>query len=61
MDHIDKHLASGAVNMAYLPLIRASMLIAKRLLNKYNNMTDYSEVYRIAMGKLSFITLESHN
>ena len=61
MDYIDKHLASGAVNTAYLPLIWASMLIVKRLLNKYYDMTDYSEVYCIAMGKLSFITLESHN
>ena len=32
------------------------MLIGKRLLNKYY-MTDYSEVYRIAMGM--FISLSS--
>ena len=55
MDYINKHLASGALNMAYLPTIQAFMLIRKRLLNKYYNMMDYSEVYRITMGKLSFI------
>ncbi|KIJ90205.1 hypothetical protein K443DRAFT_37414, partial [Laccaria amethystina LaAM-08-1] len=49
MDYIDKHLASGAVNAKYLPSIRASMLLGKQLLNKYYNMTDHSEVYRIAM------------
>ncbi|KAF8811402.1 hypothetical protein BYT27DRAFT_7221544 [Phlegmacium glaucopus] len=50
MDYIDKHLASGSLNTKYLPSIQASMLIGKRLLNKYYNMTDHSEVYRIAMG-----------
>jgi len=53
MDYIDKHLASGALNPKYLPSIQASMLIGKRLLNKYYNMTDHSEVYRIAMGMFS--------
>ena len=53
MDYIDKHLASGALNAKYLPSIQASMLIGKRLLNKYYNMTDHSEVYRIAMGMFS--------
>ena len=50
MDYIDKHLASGSINTKYLPSIQASMLIGKQLLNKYYNMTDHSEVYRIAMG-----------
>jgi hypothetical protein len=53
MDYIDKHLASGALNPKYLPSIQASMLIGKRLLNKYYNVTDHSEVYRIAMGMFS--------
>ena len=62
MDYIDKHLASGAVNAKYLPLIQASMLIGKQLLNKYYNMTDHSEVYRIAMGMFSsFILLSVSN
>jgi len=50
MDYIDDHLASGSLNPKYLPSIQASMLIGKKLLNKYYNMTDHSEVYRIAMG-----------
>lgn len=55
MDFIDKHLATGSINTKYLPSIRASMLIGKRLLNKYYNMTDHSEVYRIAMGMNIFL------
>jgi len=50
MDYINKHLASGSIDMKYLPSIQASMLIRKQLLNKYYNMTDHSEVYWIAMG-----------
>jgi len=50
MDYINKHLASGSINTKYLPSIQALMLIRKQLLNKYYNMTDHSEVYRIAMG-----------
>ena len=62
MDYIDKHLASGAFNAKYLPSIQASMLIGKRLLNKYYNVTDHSEVYRIAMGMFSsFILLSVSN
>jgi hypothetical protein len=58
MDFIDKHLASDALNAKYLPSIQASMLIGKRLLNKYYNVTDHSEVYRIAMCMfISFIPL----
>ena len=54
MDFIDKHLATGSTDPKYLPSIQASMLIGKQLLNKYYNMTDNSEVYRIAMGKKPF-------
>ncbi|KAF8816062.1 hypothetical protein BYT27DRAFT_7208991 [Phlegmacium glaucopus] len=49
MDYIDKHLASGSLDVKYLPSIQASMLIGKKLLNKYYNMTDHTEVYHIAM------------
>ena len=31
--------------------MRAALGIGKRTLNRYYNKTDYSEVYRIAMGK----------
>jgi hypothetical protein len=50
MDYVDKHLASSSLDAVYLPSIKASMLIRKRLLNKYYDLTDHSEVYRIAMG-----------
>ena len=45
MDYINKHPASGALNMKYLLLIQASMLIRKQLLNKYYNMTNHSKFY----------------
>jgi len=57
MDYIDKHLASGALNVKYMLLIQAAMLIGKQLLNKYYNMSDHSEVYRIAMGTFSSVIL----
>jgi hypothetical protein len=60
MDYIDKHLASGSLNTKYLPSIKASMLIGKQLLNKYYDMTDHSEVYRIAMGMSIFDLLVSY-
>ena len=51
MDHIDKVLATAADNSFKLsPAIRAALAIGKTTLNKYYNLTDQSEVYRIAMG-----------
>ncbi|KAA1479017.1 hypothetical protein DENSPDRAFT_751545, partial [Dentipellis sp. KUC8613] len=49
MDHIDQHFATEALNTKLNPAIRASISIAKRTLNRYYNLTDHSEVYRIAM------------
>ena len=51
MDHLDQHLASSAVNLSLPASIRSAATLGKRTLNKYYNMTDLSEVYRIAMGK----------
>ena len=50
MDHIDTHLATATQNLTYSPSIRAALAIGKKTLNWYYNKTDYSEVYRIAMG-----------
>ena len=50
MDHIDAHLATAAQSAVYSPSIRAALAIGKETLNRYYNKTDYSEVYRIAMG-----------
>jgi hypothetical protein len=51
MDHLDQHLASSAVNLSLPASIRSAATLGKHTLNKYYNMTDLSEVYRIAMGK----------
>ena len=51
MDHLDKVLATAADNSSkFSPAIRAALAIGKTTLNKYYNLTDQSEVYRIAMG-----------
>jgi hypothetical protein len=55
MDHIDAHLATAAYSTTYSMSIRAALVIGKRTLNRYYNKTDYSEVYRIAMGMLRSI------
>ncbi|KAF8814886.1 hypothetical protein BYT27DRAFT_7081586 [Phlegmacium glaucopus] len=49
MDHLDQHLATCALKVEYAPSIRAAVTLGKWMLNKYYDMTDYSEVYRIAM------------
>jgi len=56
MDHIDSHLATAARNIGYSASIRAALAIGKKTLNRYYNKTDHSEVYRIAMGKVSHTT-----
>jgi hypothetical protein len=53
MDHIDVHLTTASQNVRYSPAIRASLALGKAHLNKYYDMTDHSEVYRIAMGECS--------
>ena len=51
MDHIDAHLATAIQNSKYSPTICASLALGKAHLNKYYDMSDHSEVYRIAMSK----------
>jgi hypothetical protein len=53
MDHIDKHLATAALDPKYPLAVKAALAIGKRTLNRYYNKTDYSEVFRIAMGLFS--------
>ena len=50
MDHIDKHLATAALNPDYPMAIKAALVIGKKTLNRYYNQTDHSENFRIAMG-----------
>jgi len=50
MDHIDETLTNNSLNPEFEPSIHTALGIAKKILNKYYNATDQSEVYRIAMG-----------
>jgi hypothetical protein len=49
MDHIDKHLATAAIDNDYPLAIKAALVIGKKTLNRYYDKTDHSEVFRIAM------------
>jgi hypothetical protein len=51
MDHIDTHLATATQTTSYSTSIRTALAIGKKTLNRYYDKTDYSEVYRIAMGR----------
>jgi hypothetical protein len=51
MDHIDETLTTSSLNNKYSPSIRAALSIGKKTLNRYYNVTDQSEVYRIAMSE----------
>ncbi|KAG2338200.1 hypothetical protein BDR05DRAFT_978260 [Suillus weaverae] len=50
MDHIDEKLTSYSHNKKYALSIRAAVELVKKTLNHYYELTDSSEVYRIAMG-----------
>lgn len=50
MDHIDEKLTSYSRNKKYSLSIRTAVQLAKKTLNRYYELTDSSEVYRITMG-----------
>ena len=52
MDRIDEHLATSAEDIGYSVAIHSALAMGKCTLNRYYNKTDYSEIYRISMGKL---------
>jgi hypothetical protein len=54
MDHIDEQLSNYSLTQRFEPSIRAALGLAKKTLNRYYNLTDDAEVYRIAMGKCFF-------
>ncbi len=56
MDHIDNQLASDVDDDRYPPSIRLALLMGKRTLYRYYDITGRSEVYRIAMGRVYFTT-----
>ncbi len=52
MDMIDKVFTTAAVNNTeFSAPIWSSLLVAKKTLNQYYQLTDNSDVYRIAMGE----------
>jgi len=52
MDGLDEQLTNNSLNCARFNMsIYTSLGVTKRTLNRYYNMTDWSEVYRIAMGE----------
>jgi hypothetical protein len=55
MDLIDRHLTTASLNPKYDPSIQAAVTVGKTHLNKYYDMSDHSELYRIAMGMFRFI------
>jgi len=50
MDHVNQVLTTASLNHNYTLAIRAAMATAKKTLNRYYELTDHSDVYRIAMG-----------
>jgi hypothetical protein len=51
MDIIDKKLTTDSLNRSKFEApIRAALGLAKKTLNRYYNLTDSVEVYRITMG-----------
>ena len=59
MDYIDQQLSASSLNPRYSASIKASITLRKKTLNQYYNMTNHSEIYRIAMGKL-LVIFHSH-
>ncbi|KAI0755861.1 hypothetical protein BC629DRAFT_1257884, partial [Irpex lacteus] len=49
MDRIDEHLATISVDKKYSASIRAAASLGKKTINRYYDLTDGSESYRIAM------------
>jgi len=51
MDYLDQQLTTSALDTKYSKPIKASIALGKKTLNRYYDMTDQSEIYRIAMGQ----------
>ena len=50
MDHIDNYLATTIRDRSVSDGLRGALTLGKHTLNRYYNMTDSSDIYRIAMG-----------
>jgi hypothetical protein len=53
-DYLDQQLTASALNPKHSASIKASITLGKKTLNRYYDMTDHSEIYRIAMGNLIY-------
>jgi hypothetical protein len=53
MDYLDQQLTTSSLDARYSKSIKASIALGKKTLNRYYDMTDQSEIYRIAMGSYS--------
>lgn len=51
MDLIDARMTTYSRDTKYSPSIHAAVRLAKKTLDRYYELTDTSEVYRIAMSK----------
>lgn len=51
MDHIDSELATMALDKKYALSVQAAVILGKKLLSKYYNLTDNYDLYRIAMSE----------
>lgn len=50
MDVLDESLTTDSLKREFSPSLKAAIGLGKKVVNKYYNLTDTSEVYRIAMG-----------
>jgi hypothetical protein len=57
MDLIDEKLTTYSRNRLYHASIHSAVQLAKATLNRYYQLTDQSEVYRIAMGLFFFVSV----
>ena len=60
MDHIDETLTTQSRDLEIEPAIHVALNIAKKVLNSYYDKSDFSNVYRIAMGLCIVFTGVSH-
>jgi hypothetical protein len=60
MDYLDQQLTSSALIVRYSESIKATITLGKKTLNRYYDMSDQSEIYRIAMGKCIRLSSCSH-
>ena len=57
MDQFDLELTTKSRDTALHTAIRAALMFAKRILNKYYQLTDSSEAYRIALSTFTFSSI----